>query len=112
MNFCVSGRYAFFANKEYIIYRLQKVLPLTEAVNIIDTGQDFLVRGIGFGLQKNSPYRKLFNHVLVKLGGLVNHVLVKLGGLFNHVLVKLGGFKLLEGANVRYKGKMGSLPSY
>jgi len=60
-----SGKYAFFANKEYIIYRLQDVLPLDVAMDIVDTGKDFLVRGIGFGLQKNSPYRNVINHVSV-----------------------------------------------
>ena len=61
--FHMTGQYAFFANKEYIIYRMQYILPINEAMNIVDTGKDFLVRGIGFGLQKNSPYRHLFNHV-------------------------------------------------
>ncbi|XP_076051305.1 glutamate receptor ionotropic, delta-1-like [Oratosquilla oratoria] len=63
----LKGKYAFFANKEYIIYRLQRVLPLYQAMEIVDTKTDFLTRGIGFGLQKGSPYRKLFNHVLTKM---------------------------------------------
>ena len=58
----MTGKYAFFANKEYIVYRLQEVLPIEIAMNIVDTGKDFLVRGIGFGLQKNSPYKNIFNY--------------------------------------------------
>lgn len=61
----LSGKYAFFANKEYIIYRLQRILPLQQAMDIVDTKTDFLRRGIGFGLQKRSPYKHLFNHVYV-----------------------------------------------
>ena len=63
----LSGKYAFFANKEYIIYRLQRKLPLKQAMNIVDTKTDFLRRGIGFGLQKHSPYKNLFNHVYVSI---------------------------------------------
>ncbi|KAK3876549.1 hypothetical protein Pcinc_018677 [Petrolisthes cinctipes] len=63
----LKGKYAFFANKEYIIYRLQTQLPLAQAMDIVDTRTDFLRRGIGFGLQKRSPYRNLINHVLSKM---------------------------------------------
>ncbi|XP_068219052.1 glutamate receptor ionotropic, kainate glr-3-like isoform X2 [Palaemon carinicauda] len=63
----LKGKYAFFANKEYIIYLLQNILPIEKAMEIVDTRKDFLQRGIGFGLQKGSPYRKLFNHVLTKM---------------------------------------------
>lgn len=63
--FLHSGKYAFFANKEYIIYRLQRILPIQQAMDIVDTKTDFLRRGIGFGLQKHSPYKHLFNHVYV-----------------------------------------------
>ncbi|XP_042230992.1 glutamate receptor ionotropic, delta-1-like [Homarus americanus] len=63
----LKGKYAFFANKEYIIYRLQRKLPLKQAMDIVDTNTDFLKRGIGFGLQKESPYKNLFNYVLTKM---------------------------------------------
>ncbi|XP_063876644.1 glutamate receptor ionotropic, kainate glr-3-like isoform X2 [Scylla paramamosain] len=63
----LQGKYAFFANKEYIIYRLQRQLPVQQAMDIVDTKTDFLRRGIGFGLQKRSPYKNLFNHVLSKM---------------------------------------------
>ncbi|XP_071515842.1 glutamate receptor ionotropic, kainate glr-3-like [Panulirus ornatus] len=63
----LKGKYAFFANKEYIIYRLQRKLPLRQAMNIVDTKSDFLKRGIGFGLQKGSPYKNIFNHMLWKM---------------------------------------------
>lgn len=62
-SFFFPDRYAFFANKEYILYLLQEELSVDQATDIVDTGKDFLVRGIGFGLQKKSPYRNLFNHV-------------------------------------------------
>lgn len=66
----LSGKYAFFANKEYIIYRLQRILPIQQAMDIVDTKTDFLQRGIGFGLQKRSPYKLLFNHVYVSRANL------------------------------------------
>ncbi|XP_069970501.1 glutamate receptor ionotropic, kainate glr-3-like [Penaeus vannamei] len=67
LNSVLKGKYAFFANKEYIIYRLQRVLPLKQAMDIVDTKTDFLKRGIGFGLQKGSPFKNLMNHVLSKM---------------------------------------------
>ncbi|XP_042867604.1 glutamate receptor ionotropic, delta-1-like [Penaeus japonicus] len=67
LNSVLKGNYAFFANKEYIIYRLQRVLPLKQAMDIVDTKTDFLKRGIGFGLQKGSPFKNLINHVLHKM---------------------------------------------
>ncbi|MPC08147.1 hypothetical protein E2C01_000723 [Portunus trituberculatus] len=71
----LQGKYAFFANKEYIIYRLQRKLPVQQAMDIVDTKTDFLRRGIGFGLQKHSPYKKLFNHVYVSMLFVI-HVLI------------------------------------
>lgn len=67
LDYVLKGKYAFFANKEYIIYLLQNVLPVEKSMEIVDTKTDFLQRGIGFGLQKGSPYTQLFNHVLTKM---------------------------------------------